>query len=31
MGHESNGWPTIMWADRGDENYEQVKVSRTYM
>jgi hypothetical protein len=26
MGHVSNGWPTIMWADRGDENYEEVKV-----
>jgi hypothetical protein len=30
MGHESNGWPTTMWADRGDENYEEVKVSHTH-
>jgi hypothetical protein len=27
MGHAMNGWPVIMWADRGDENYEEVKVS----
>jgi hypothetical protein len=27
MGHAMNGWPIIMWADRGDENYEEVKVS----
>jgi hypothetical protein len=27
MGFEINGWPTIMWADRGDDNYEGVMVS----
>jgi hypothetical protein len=27
MGHSMNGWPTVVWADRGDENYEEVKVS----
>ncbi|ORY11049.1 hypothetical protein BCR34DRAFT_565883 [Clohesyomyces aquaticus] len=28
MGHSMNGWPTVMWADRGDENYEDVKEMR---
>jgi hypothetical protein len=31
MGFAMNGWPTIMWADRGDENYEEVKVSLPQM
>ncbi|KAF1942211.1 hypothetical protein EJ02DRAFT_376331 [Clathrospora elynae] len=28
MGHDMNGWPTVMWADRGDDNYKEVKQMR---
>jgi hypothetical protein len=31
IGHAMNGWPIIMWADRGDENYEEVKVSHAHV
>jgi hypothetical protein len=31
MGHAQNGWPTVMWADPGDENYGEVKVSEEFL